>query len=159
MAGLRDPREFDVWKLSEALRQRLEGILERSGFVAHARLRGQLDEASARICPNLAEGFSRYLSGDHARFVRIAAASLSEIIEHLHRARRKNLITEQEMLDLQVLARRARGAAIGLIRYLQTAEPPHLPPKRRRTPSKARTPAKTDNPTNARKDDAGQGNL
>jgi four helix bundle protein len=143
MAGLRDPREFDVWKLSDELQRRLQPILERPGFLAHARLRDQLDEASARICPNLAEGFARYLPGDHARFVRIAAGSASEIIEHLSRARRKNLITTQEMADLQLLARRARGAATGLARYLQTAEPPHIPPKRCRKPGKPkRSPQK-----------------
>jgi hypothetical protein len=70
----------------------------------------------------------------------MAAGSLSEIIEHLNRARRKNLITTQETTDLQLLARRARGAATGLIRYLQSAEPPHLPPKRHRPPSKPKEP-------------------
>jgi four helix bundle protein len=118
-------------------------ILARSGFAAHGDLREQLEKSSERPCPNIAEGFARYLPADNARFVRIAAGSHSETIEHLDRAHAKKLITAQELTDLQTLARRARGAATGLIRYLQSADAPHLPPRRhrRRRRTKKQPPA------------------
>ena len=71
-----------------------------------------------------AEGFSRYFPRDFARFVRIAKGSLSEVIVHIGSARDKGLATEAEFKDICSHARRARGAATGLIRYLETAKRP-----------------------------------
>jgi len=132
MTGVRNPQELDVWKLSDELRVRVRAILARPGFAQHANLHEQLEKSSEGPCANIAEGFSRYLPDDNARFVRTAAGSLSETIEHLSRARANGLITTQEMEDLHVLARRARGAASAFARYLQSSEAPHVPPRRRR---------------------------
>jgi len=132
MTGVRNPQELDVWKLSDELRLRVRAILDRPRFADHPNLHEQLEKSSEAPCPNLAEGFSRYLPDDHARFVRMAAGSLSETIEHLNRARANRLITPQEMEDLQTLARRARGSANAFARYLQSSEAPHVPPRRRR---------------------------
>src|SRR6188474_2228485 len=129
MAGIRDPREFDAWRLSDELRIRIRQVLARPAFASHRSLREQLEKSCESPCPNISEGFSRYLPDDNARIVRIAAGSLSETIEHLDRAHANHIITLQEMTELQTLARRARGAATGLIRYLQNAEAPHLPPR------------------------------
>lgn len=117
-------------------------ILARPGFSDHKKLHGQLEESSEGPCPHIAEGFARYLPKDNARFVRIAAGSHLETVEHLDRAHAKGLITTQEMTDLQTLARRARAAATGLIRYLQTAEAPHVPPRRRRRKKKPQARAR-----------------
>ena len=132
MTGVRDSQELNVWKLSDQLRVRVRAILARPGFANHPSLHEQLEKSSEGPCPNIAEGFSRYLPDDNARFVRIAAGSLSETIEHLSRARAQRLITTQEMEVLQTLARRARGAANAYVRYLQSSEAPHVPPRRRR---------------------------
>ena len=77
--------------------------------------------------PVFAEGYSRYHPRDFGSFVRIAKASLSEIIEHLSAAKSKNLISDTERKDICGLARRGRGAATRLILYLETAEAPHVP--------------------------------
>ena len=132
MTGVRNHEEFDVWQLSDQIRIRLRTILDRPVFRQHTSLREQLEKCAEGPCPQIAEGFARYLPGDNAKFVRIAAGSLSELLEHLSRAHARNLITEQEAVDLRLLARRARGAANGLIRYLQSAKAPHVDEPRRR---------------------------
>jgi four helix bundle protein len=58
------------------------------------------------------------------RFVRIAKGSLSEVIVHIGTARDKGLAIEAEFKDIRNYARRARRAATGLIRYLETAKRP-----------------------------------
>ena len=85
-------------------------------------LRRQIKRASESPCPNIAEGFSRYHPRDNARFVNIAKSSMSELIVHMTRASRKQLVTADEAARVCALARRARAAAMGYIRYLQRAE-------------------------------------
>jgi four helix bundle protein len=124
MAGVRDHTELDVWKLSDELRGRIREVVDRPGFVRHNKLRTQLEEAAESPCPNIAEGFARYLPKDNARFVRIAAGSLAEVTSHLERAMARRLITPAEREALCSLARRAHGAAKGYIVYLESAKPP-----------------------------------
>jgi four helix bundle protein len=134
MTGVRDPKELDVWKLCDALRERVRPVIDRPVFAAHETLRSQLEEAAEGPCPHIAEGFARYLPRDNARFVRIATGSLAEVVEHLGRARARRLITSEEQLEISALAERARKAATGYIVYLQSAEAPNLrkPRKRRK---------------------------
>jgi four helix bundle protein len=135
VAGVTNHEELDVWKLSEQVEDRVRLILDRREVRQDFTLWKQLKKSSESPCPNIAEGFSRYYPRDFARFVRIARGSLSETIVHLSRARLKSLTGEAETEEILSLARRARGAATGLIRYLETARPPHTkPPRRPRSP-------------------------
>ena len=83
MTGVRNYEELDVWKLSNEIRLRMRPILDRAEFVRHSALREQMEKCIERPCPQIAEGFARYLPGDNAKFVRIAAGSLAELLEHL----------------------------------------------------------------------------
>jgi four helix bundle protein len=139
MAGVRDHTELTVWQLGDALRTRVEDVVSRPAFRAPAWLRRQLHEAAESVCPNIAEGFSRYHPRENARFVRIAKGSLSETIGHLERARALGLIEEDETAEITTLARRARGAATHYIRYLESATAPNVPrtaPRRRPPPTR-----------------------
>ena len=80
--------------------------------------------AADSACFNIAEGFARYMPKDHARFLRIAKASLSELIDQLYAATLRRLITTEEAERISSLARRSRGAVVKLIRYLDDAEAP-----------------------------------
>ncbi len=124
MAGVRDHTELDAWKLSDQVRDVVEGLIDRPGFQSRPKLRSQLSDAAESACPNIAEGFSRFLPRDFARFLRIAAGSLTEVIDHTYRARVLKLISEEEFHAVSSLARRARGATTRLIRYLETAKAP-----------------------------------
>lgn len=131
-AGVRDYRELDVWKLCDDLRVKVEIILQRPSFREHEKLHDQLEEAVERLCPNIAEGFSRYFPRENAQFVRVALGSLSEIIEHLDRTCRRKIIDRAERDELQALARRARKAATRYAVYLEGATAPNIPRTRPR---------------------------
>ena len=124
MAGFRDHEEFDAWQLANELRTRMRPILARPDLRNDFDLGKQLRRATKSPCPNIAEGFSRFNPRDFANFVRIAKASLSEFIDHMKEAEACGYTTPAETAELIVLARRARGAAVGLIQYLEHAKPP-----------------------------------
>ena len=140
MAGVRDHTELDAWKLADELRCRIREVVDRPGFGRFPKLRIQLEEAAEAPCPNLGEGFTRYYPSENAPFVRIAAGSLTEVLEHLGRARARLLITPVEEKELGSLARRARGAAKKYLLYLESAPGPEKPKRIRKHPNPEREP-------------------
>ena len=124
MAGVRDHRELNAWKLANEARIEVLALVERAVFRAHADLKDDMLRAADSACFNIAEGFSRYLPKDHAKFLRIAKASLTELIDQLYAAALRRLITKEEEERIASLARRACGALVKLIRYLDDAEAP-----------------------------------
>ena len=125
MAGARDHTELDAWRLADELRTEINRLVELRPLKIRPRLVEQLLDASESACSNLAEGFSRYLPRDFARFVRISRGSLSEIIDRLRAAVQRSLLSEEETAKATILARRSRGACTRLILYLERAEPPN----------------------------------
>ena len=122
MTGVRDHSELDAWKLSSDLKDTLRPVLARSGFRRHPRLHDQLTRSSEGPPIHIAEGFSRFYPSENAPFVRIARASITESIEHLHDAFAKGLIDIAELKSLTQLAKRARGATTGYLLYLESTE-------------------------------------
>jgi four helix bundle protein len=133
MTGVRDHTELDAWKLCDELRTRVHEITARSTFT-DPDLKQQLDEAVDSPCPNIGEGFSRYYPRDNARFVRVAKGSITEVIEHMRKVRKKGFATEDECDEIDLIAHRARGAVTGYVIYLESARAPNPPssPLRRR---------------------------
>jgi four helix bundle protein len=125
VAGVRDYRQLEAWKLADAVRTEIHRLTARPEFRHHLRLRTQLQTAAESACANIAEGFSRYRPKDFARFLRIANGSLSETIEHLTSAAALGLVDAADAARITSLARRSRGAATQLIRYLAAAKPPN----------------------------------
>ena len=62
---------------------------------------------------------------EFAQFLRIARGSLGEVLNHLIDAHDQRLITEDELMITERLAKRAIKATTSLIRYLEsTPDPP-----------------------------------
>jgi four helix bundle protein len=133
MAGARDHTELEAWKLAHGLRIEVNRLVELRPMRFRPKLIEQLLDASESACSNLAEGFSRYLPRDFARFVRISKGSLSEVLDRLAAAVQRRIFSHDEIQTACSLARRARGACTGLIRYLETAEAPSGEPRNPRT--------------------------
>jgi four helix bundle protein len=133
MAGVRDHEELVVYQLSDELRRRVRAIVARPVFARDFNLRNQLSDAAESPCPNIAEGFSRYFPRDNARFVRVAKASLTEVIVHMGSSLAKGFVERAEHDAICSLARRARKMATNYARYLETAQAPgtHQPKSRR----------------------------
>jgi four helix bundle protein len=124
MAGFRRHEDSDVYQLADAAREHVLRVVKQPAFARHFKLVEQILKSSNSACANMAEGFSRYLPGDHARFLRIAKASLSETIEHIKDARLRGVVSGEDEKTIASLCRRSRGACIGLIRYLDGLEGP-----------------------------------
>jgi four helix bundle protein len=141
MAGVRDHTELEAWKLCDELSRRVHAITARPGF-RDLKLKDQLNEAVDSPCPNIGEGFSRYYPRDNAKFVRVAKGSLTEVIVHMDKVRLNGYAPAPECDDVCVLARRARKAVTGYVRYLESAEWPR-PPSQSRRPSGRRPDSST----------------
>jgi len=122
MPGFRDACEIDAWKLSRELEDRIAVVLERPGFRRYPRLVDQLARSSEGPPVHISEGFSRFYPSENAPFVRIARASISETIIHLHKAQAKGLIDAGELIALTSLAARARSATTGYLLYLESQD-------------------------------------
>ncbi|HYB95281.1 MAG TPA: four helix bundle protein [Vicinamibacterales bacterium] len=127
MAGFRDFREIAAWRLANELKLRVDLFLLSPPFRRHFKLCDQLSDAVRSGPRNIAEGFERYRHKEFAQFVRIARGSEVEVLNHLVDARDQRLITDDEFLITEHLAKRAIKAAVGLIRYLEST------PDRRRS--------------------------
>ena len=118
MAGLRSHEESDSYTLAAEVRRRVQRAVKGPAFRVQFDLVKQILKSSSSACANMAEGFSRHRPKEHAAFLRIAKASLSETIEHLRDAHGRGLIDAAVMLTIASYARRSRGACTQWIRYL-----------------------------------------
>ena len=124
MAGFRRHEDSDLYQLADAARVQVHRVVKLQPFARHWKLVDQVLNSANSACANIAEGFSRFLPKDHARFLRIAKGSLSETIEHIKDARLRGAVTPEDEKIIASLCRRSRGACTGLIRYLEGQEKP-----------------------------------
>jgi four helix bundle protein len=88
------------------------------------KFREQLADAAASAPRNIAEGFGRFRHADFARFVRIARASVQEVLNHFRHALRRGYISSDEFPTYETACKRALKASGGLLRYLDSARDP-----------------------------------
>ena len=124
MAGFRRHEDSDLYQLADAARNHVHRVVKLQEFARHWKLVEQILKSSNSACANIAEGFSRFLPKDHAKFLRIAKGSLSETIEHLKDARLRGALGTDDEKTIASLCRRSRGACTGLIRYLEGQDDP-----------------------------------
>jgi four helix bundle protein len=120
---MRSHEESDAYQLAAEARRRVQQLVKRPAFSRDFDLARQISRSSHSACANMAEGFSRFHDGDHARFLEVARASLSETIEHLTAAVERGYLERTEMQAVAVLCRRSRGACTQWILYLDSKKP------------------------------------
>ena len=119
MAGMRSHLESDAYKLADEVRRRVHRAIRQPRLRTEYDLVDQLKKSSNSACANIAEGFSRFLPKDHANFLRMAKASLTETIEHLTDGHSRGVVDTETLLTISSFARRSRGACLRGIRYLE----------------------------------------
>ena len=127
MAGFKDFRDIVAWQLANQLKLEVDVFLARPEFKRRMKFSDQLDDAARSGPRNIAEGFARFNHREFAQFVRIAKGSEAEVLNHLVDAFEQRLITRDELLMTEHLAKRALKAANGLIRYLESTPDPPTP--------------------------------
>jgi four helix bundle protein len=120
MPGVEDVREIVAWRLANQMRLRVDLFLGCPEFRRHFARCEQLKDAAGSGPRNIAEGHARSVHQEFARFVRIARESEGEVLRHLLDAHAQRLITNDELVINERLARRAMKAASGLIRSLES---------------------------------------
>ena len=132
VAGAKSHEELVVWQLCRQLKLDVYELIRSGPLSRDPDLRDQLGRAARNAPRAVAEGFGRYLPADFIRYLRYANGEVKEILDALQDGIDRHYFTEEQVLPLQRLARRATKAIGRLIAYLRTSKPPNEP--RRGTP-------------------------
>jgi len=124
MAGVRHYEDLDCWKLANELKVGVYQLMNNARAQRDFDFRNQIMAAASSGPSNIAEGFGYYRHKESARYARIAKASLTETHNHLNDGVARGHWTAVEAAPLLSMARRAIGATIGWIRYLERTDPP-----------------------------------
>ena len=99
--------------------------MERPEFKRKFKFADQLSDSVRSAPRNIAEGHMRgFKHKEFAQFLRVARGSLGEVLNHLVDARDQRLITDDELVSAERLAKRAIKASTSLIRYLESTPNP-----------------------------------
>jgi four helix bundle protein len=122
--GAQTHRGLAAWRLADEVRQSVILICRKDPASRDRAYCGQALTASGSACRNIAEGFARYRHADFARFVTMAYASLVELEDILDEGHHRGFVapSEYDIVLTQIL--RAKRAANGLRRYLQSTPTP-----------------------------------
>src|SRR5690349_10690108 len=110
--------EVPAWRLAHQLHLRVELFLLSPDFRRHYRHVERLNDAARSGPRHIEEGFIK----DRRAFayrLRLARVSQLQVLDHLADACDQRLITIDELMIAQRLARRSMNAASGLIRSLE----------------------------------------
>ncbi len=124
--------ELVCWQLSNELKVRVYAVIVRPKVARDFKFCDQVRE-SARSAPrNIAEGFGKFEPREFRRYLNIAAGSLTETQNHFRDALDQQYVEQQEFTELWQLSKRARGATLALMTYLEqcrgkTPTPKHRP--------------------------------
>lgn len=134
MAGFRDFRDIVAWQRAHELKLLADALLAKPEVVRRFKYCDQLSDAARSGPSNIAEGFARFRHKEFAQFVRIAKGSEAEVLNHFIDAHDLQLVSNDEFIHAEHLARRALKAANGLIRFLESNPDPPPPPYKPKPP-------------------------
>ncbi|HEY6210795.1 MAG TPA: four helix bundle protein [Vicinamibacterales bacterium] len=111
--------DFVAWQLATELEKRVYEITARSPAKQDADFCRDVRRSAASAPRNMAEGFGRFWPTEFAPKMRIAKGELEETQDHVRKAIRQRYVTESEGDAMITLAKRAIGASIRFVRYLE----------------------------------------
>jgi four helix bundle protein len=118
MTGVRSHEDLHCWQLAAKLRDRLYEIADRPGVRQDGKFCDQIRSAANSAVDRISEGFYRYHTLDHARFLGYARGSFGEIQGQLRHAQKRKYLVEPEFGEVWNLACRAMAATTKLQTYL-----------------------------------------
>jgi four helix bundle protein len=118
MATARKHEELECWQLADELKARIYTVLERPAVKNDRDFCIQIRK-SVRSAPALmAEGFARRAT-EFKRYLEMALGELGETRNHLRDGAQCRHLGIEEFRELWHLCYRARGATLGLLKYLE----------------------------------------
>ena len=88
--------ELKFWQKSRQWSKRVYQLTKRNGFSNDRRLVAQINDSSASVTANIAEGFGRGTQGEFVTVLGYSIGSLNETQSHLCTALDRNHITREE---------------------------------------------------------------
>jgi four helix bundle protein len=116
---IRRLEDFVAWQLATELEKRVYEITARSPAKRDVDFCRDVRRSASSAPRNMSEGFGRFWPTEFAPKMRIAKGELEETIDHLRKAIRERYVTESEGETMIILAKRAMGASIRFVRYLE----------------------------------------
>ena len=123
MRSARRYEDLVCWQLADELEQVVFELTAAGPVSKDFKFRDQIRDSSSSATRNMAEGFGRYWPREHARFLRIAKASLMETHNSARAGFKKGYFTSPDTERMQRLCGRSGKAALGLIKYLESLPP------------------------------------
>jgi four helix bundle protein len=120
--GAKNYRQLRVWDAARDVKKSLYDLIDTPPFDRAERLRDQLREAAASAVSQISEGYGRFDPGDHARYLKMARASLVECQNHLVDAMDRGLIADSVREEHDKRIQGVLNGLGGLIAYLQSAQ-------------------------------------
>ena len=115
MAGVRRYEDFNAWKVGEAFREEIYGLVAKSKEAREDRKYcSQILDAADGIGSNIAEGFLRFSPGDFARFLDYSVACLGEAEHRLIKGIGRGYFPEAACAEALRFAKRAATAIVRL---------------------------------------------
>ena len=94
-----------VYKLAEELSDFVWEIVSKWDYFAKDTVGKQIVKSADSIGANIAEGYGRGSHADNRRFAKISRGSLFEVKHWLRRAYKRNLLSKEEISNLQELVK------------------------------------------------------
>jgi four helix bundle protein len=116
-------QDLICWQLADELEQLVFQLTETGRVSRDFDFRDEIRDSSSSATRNMAEGFGRFWPRDHARFLRIAKASLMETHNSAGAGLKKGYFGPADTDRMQRLCARSEKAATGLIKYLESLPP------------------------------------
>ena len=123
MQSARRYQDLVCWQLADELEQLVFELTATGPASKDFKFRDQIRDSSSSVTRNMAEGFGRFWPREHARFLRIAKASLMETHNSARAGLKKGYFTSTDTDRMQLLCGRSGKAALGLIKYLESLPP------------------------------------
>ena len=92
-----------VYNLAEEIEDLIWEIVGKWDYFAKDTIGKQLVNSADSVGANIAEGYGRGSHADNRRFAKISRGSLFEVKHWLRRAYKRNLLSEEEISNLQEL--------------------------------------------------------
>ena len=132
MAGAKRYQDLICWQVADELETLVFALTATGPASRDFEFRNQIRGSSSSATANMAEGFARFLPADHANFLRIARASLTETHNRARTGFKRGYFSAEDTDRMQRLCARSGKAATRLILYLESQIPPAQRQKRRR---------------------------
>ncbi|MEO2091234.1 MAG: four helix bundle protein [Gemmataceae bacterium] len=107
--------ELLIWQRARQWSKAIHLLTRRSAFKADRRLVIQINDSSASVMANIAEGFGRGTQGEFVQFLGYALGSLNETQSHLTAAYDREYVTRDEYAELFQVGTEIRKMTVGFV--------------------------------------------